>query len=260
MKNSGLAIGRVDIRRQGMTFFTEGLERSRLSEIQCEIEDTKLAYEARHFLAYLVEYMRQSGKTICAGETLNYGYWLVKFLRVNDNRIEVWEYDAQGTEFVRGASLALRYWMDQHAVCKRYHVLFQPPNAGSMTYISPGVLEGEPVWGMRPPLPDGYSGWKIFTSGTDEHDDVTLHHTYHVTAARPELARYLALPYGCRFDLRQGSAPPKAIQRLWKIWDFLHLDKLFNHDIRGDAERVYYNDTMYRAYLKRYFGKDDGNK
>jgi hypothetical protein len=30
-------------------------------------------------------------------------------------------------------------------------------------------------------------------------------HLYHVTAARPDLAEYVALPYGFRFDLSQGQ-------------------------------------------------------
>ncbi len=191
-----------------------------MPEIQCEIDDPKLIDEAKYFLRYLIAYVRQSGRVIRAGETLNYGYWLVKFLPSDADMIEVWEYGPRADEFVRGASLSLRYWMDQHAVCRRYHVIFQPPNAGSMTYISPGVLEGEPVWGMRPPLPEGYSGWKIFAGDGGERPDLTLHHTYHITAARPELARYLALPYGCCFDLRKGSAPPKGIERLWRLWSF----------------------------------------
>ncbi len=95
-----------------------------------------------------------------------------------------------------------------------------------MTYISPGVLEGEPVWGMRPPLPEGYSGWKIFAGDGGERPDLTLHHTYHITAARPELARYLALPYGCCFDLRKGSAPPKGIERLWRLCELFFVSMI----------------------------------
>ena len=47
------------------------------------------------------------------------------------------------------------------------------------------------------------SGWVIVT---DEYDgdvqSLTQQHTYHVTAVRPDLAPYLALPPGFGFDLR----------------------------------------------------------
>jgi len=46
------------------------------------------------------------------------------------------------------------------------------------------------------------SGWWITTKLYDGDVKSLKHeHTYHVTAARPDLAKYLALPDGFRFDL-----------------------------------------------------------
>jgi hypothetical protein len=49
------------------------------------------------------------------------------------------------------------------------------------------------------------SGWFLLTDKWDKNvASLTNHHTYHVTAARPDLARFLALPTGFRFDLRSS--------------------------------------------------------
>jgi len=46
------------------------------------------------------------------------------------------------------------------------------------------------------------SGWWLITEKYDGNIESLNHeHTYHVTAARPDLASFLALPYGFRFDL-----------------------------------------------------------
>ena len=46
------------------------------------------------------------------------------------------------------------------------------------------------------------SGWWLITEKYDGNIESLKHeHTYHVTAARPDLASFLALPYGFRFDL-----------------------------------------------------------
>jgi hypothetical protein len=77
---------------------------------------------------------------------------------------------------------------------------------------------------MRYPWPADRSGWFLVT---DEYKGdmktVTHHHTYHVTSARPDLARYLALPPGFGFDSRR-------------------------------KERVWYDEKSVREHLKEFFG------
>ena len=59
-----------------------------------------------------------------------------------------------------------------------------------------------PVQGVRYPSPDPMSGWWITTDQYDgDINSLKREHTSHVTAARPDLAKYLALPTGFRFDL-----------------------------------------------------------
>jgi hypothetical protein len=114
---------------------------------------------------------------------------------------ETWEYNAEATGFVRGANLTLRYWRDQHIVCKLHESEFNPPRPDQLTVISKGVLEGLPVKAVRYPSPIHMSGWWIVTDEYDQNiKSLKNEHTYHITAARPELAKYLALPQGFRFD------------------------------------------------------------
>lgn len=149
---------------------------------------------------------------------MNYGYWLVKFERVNDDLLEVWEYNNKGTDFVRGGSLALRYWRDQHRVCNANSAEFNPPRPDKLTAVSVGVMEGLPVQGVRYPWQEHMSGWLIVTERWEGNIKSLLYeHTYHVTERRPDLARYLALPIGFRFDFTNG-------ERVWLDEEVAHQD------------------------------------
>jgi hypothetical protein len=180
-----------------------------LPEMRVQVREAALLPECEFFLQFVADYLADSGKRIKSGETLNYGYWLVKFQAVRDDLLEVWEYNAQATEFVLGGSLALSYWRDQHQICSHYGADFSPPRADKLTAVSVGVMEGLPVQAVRYPWQEHMSGWLLVTAKWDGNvKSVTNHHTYHVTAARPDLARFLALPIGFRFDLTKG-------QRVW---------------------------------------------
>ncbi len=179
------------------TMRTDGLQRAGHPELEVEFDDSQLADAAEDFLYYVSNYLQESGRRLCPGETMAFGYWLTKFQDAGPGALETWEYDTSATDFIRGASLALRYWKDQHAVCKRYGADFQPPRPDKLTVISNGVLEGLPVQGVRYPSPDHMSGWWITTDQYDGNIESLKHeHTYHVTAARPDLAQ--PYPMGIR--------------------------------------------------------------
>jgi hypothetical protein len=195
--------------RDGLVVSTCGMVARGLPEMRVQVREAALLPECEFFLQFVADYLADSGKRIKSGETLNYGYWLVKFQAVRDDLLEVWEYNAQATEFVLGGSLALSYWRDQHQICSHYGADFSPPRADKLTAVSVGVMEGLPVQAVRYPWQEHMSGWLLVTAKWDGNvKSVTNHHTYHVTAARPDLARFLALPIGFRFDLTKG-------QRVW---------------------------------------------
>jgi hypothetical protein len=190
----------VQFNREGLALTTSCLAREGHPEIRVQVDSAMLTDEAEQFLRFVVAYIRRSGATITAGESLQYGYWLVKFERSNAGVLDVWEYNEEATAFVVGASLALRYWHEQNCTCRVYGTGFEPPAFSQPTVISAGVKEGLPVQGVRYPWGERMSGWLLVTNVWDGRiESLQRHHTYHVTSSRPELARYLALPRGFRF-------------------------------------------------------------
>lgn len=181
---------------------TEGLVAVGHPEILIEFHDWGLIEEGKGFLSCVADYVTRNGARLRAGETMGYGYWATKFEAAGKDRLETWEYNAPATDLVRGVSLTLRYWKDQHSICNQYGADFDPPRADKLSVVSKGVLEGLPVQGVRYPSPDHMSGWWITTDQYDgDINSLMNEHNYHLTAARPDLAKYLALPPGFRFDL-----------------------------------------------------------
>jgi len=193
-------------KREGLSISTVGLPLRGLPEIRVEVNSPALVEEGESFLRFVTEYLFQSGRRIEPSDTLAYGYWVVKFQETANNLLEVWEYEPEATDFVRGGSLTLQYWRDQHRVCRAHETDFVPPRADRLTVVSAGVLDGLPVQAVRYPSPEHMSGWWLITEKYDGNVKSLKHeHTYHVTAARPDLAPYVALPYGFRFDLTHSE-------------------------------------------------------
>jgi hypothetical protein len=192
---------RVRLQQSRLQITTVGLKDFGLKEVVVEVNNADLLPEADSFLRFVMGYMADSGRQIFPGETIAYGYWLIKF-EDDGGSLAAWEYEATATQYVAGASLCLRYWRDQHATCSHYQAVFSPPRPDRLTVVDEGVLEGLPVQAVRYPSPEHMSGWWI-TTDRYNGDTASLRreHTYHVTAARPELAPYIALPHGFRFNL-----------------------------------------------------------
>jgi hypothetical protein len=184
-----------------VTVRTEGLKALEKPELSVDVA-TELLVESERFLHYVSNYLSSSGTHLKSGETLAYGYWLVKFQKARQrDLLETWEYTADASGFRKGGDLTLKYWRDQHLICDQHRTVFSPPRPDRMTVVSQGVLEGLPVQGIRYPSPDHMSGWWITTDLYDGNVRSLRHeHTYHVTAARPDIAKYLALPSGFRFN------------------------------------------------------------
>jgi hypothetical protein len=197
---------KVHYKIDGRSVSTSGLAKRGQTEITVSINSDELLKDAEDFLRFVVKYLETENQRIAPNQTMNYGYWLVKFKATVDGMLDVWEYDNELQEFQHGGSLAIKYWRDQRAVCEKFHAAFDPPNPGKLTSLSEGVLEGRPVQAVRYNFGDPMSGWLIVTDqyGGDIKS-LKNHHTYHVTAARPDLAKFLALPCGFRFDQTTGE-------------------------------------------------------
>jgi hypothetical protein len=89
---------------------------------------------------------------------------------------------------------------EQKETCEQHKVSPVPPYPDQMIVVSDGVLEGDPVEGVRYPSPDHMSGWWLTTSKYNGNSDsLKTEHAYHVYEKRPDLIKFLALPHGYRF-------------------------------------------------------------
>ena len=129
---------------------TAGLDRWGQQEINITVPRPALIDDANELLEFIICYLNSSGRLIRSGETMAYGYWLLKFLEEN-GKLVLWEYNANGTAFVSGAELATKYWQDQHELCNRVGAEFTPPVADKLGVIDDGVLRGGRIDAVRYP-------------------------------------------------------------------------------------------------------------
>lgn len=185
---------------------TCGLHDEGLPELRLQLADHSLIDDAHWLLQTTISYMRDQHRVIKPDETMSFGYWGIKFHGASSS-LELWEFDDEWNDVVPGAERALRFWHDQAEVCRSVGAAFHPPLATTMAAVSSGVLDGQAVDGIRYPSPSHMSGWYLTTDlYNGDINTMSVIHLHHVTHARPDLARYLALPFGYFFDLRCGLA------------------------------------------------------
>ncbi|MBA6234511.1 immunity protein Imm33 domain-containing protein [Colwellia sp. MB02u-11] len=91
----------------------------------------------------------------------------------------------------------------QQECCDHYNAQCLPVKKAQLVTISKGIYEGvNPVEGVRYPSPEHMSGWWLTTDEYDGNiDSLVTVHFQHIIEKRPELALYMALPFGYRFNL-----------------------------------------------------------
>lgn len=174
-------------------------------ELNASVSDYSLVEGCRDFVEFVGEYIL-SGNPIRSGETLMYGYWLTRAQANDQRRLIFQEYNPEATEFIDGVDNAIFYWKGQHEICAKVNAVFSPPRPDQMIVISAGVCEGDEVEGVRYPSPSHMSGWWLTTDRyTGDVKTLETVHAYHVSANRPDLAKFLALPPGYRFFSAQDN-------------------------------------------------------
>ena len=91
----------------------------------------------------------------------------------------------------------------QRACCEHYGAIYTPTDPEQLVVISDGVYEeGMAVEGVRYSSPSHMTGWWLTTERCSGNIDLlqTVHFR-HIEEQRPDIARYMALPYGYRFQL-----------------------------------------------------------
>jgi len=185
---------------------TEGLVELGCSyEISATVFSVSFSEACADFVRTMADYML-SGHEIKHDETVAYGYWLTKGKILDDRHLNFFEYNPEATEFIFGIENTLRYWCSQTTLCSREGAKFEAPRPDQMVAISDGVYEGDAVEGVRYGSPPHMSGWWLTTNRFDgDIKSLKVVHLFHLTENRPDLAKYLALPYGYRFSSQEDE-------------------------------------------------------
>lgn len=187
----------ITYHREGTRAWTQGLAIWTQQELRAGVTTPDLARETEDLLRYFVTYLHEQDTRLRAQETSAYGYWLVQFRSSADGFLDLWEVDPTTLEYVPGVTHAITFWRAQQRLCREAGAAFDPPFMARLGVISDGVYEGLLVEGMRYPSPEHMSGWWFVADQYDGNiDSMRPVHLHHITAARPELAQYLALPTG----------------------------------------------------------------
>ena len=198
----------VETQRAGLEVRTVGLSARGHPEISATVSSADLSAGCEHFVRFVAAYV-EGGARIRLGETLRYGYWLTRF-EGDEAVLTAWEHDIECAA-LHSVNLAVRYWKEQHATCEGAGAPFSPPRPDQLVVVSPGVFEGDPLEGVRYPSPEHMTGWWLTTARYDgKTESLRPEHCYHLTARRPDLAPYLALPFGIRPRLVQPSRRERA--------------------------------------------------
>jgi hypothetical protein len=202
----------------GAEIRTRGLAAFGLPEMYLSVPVPALDQASRALLQTLGSYALSHQKPLGVGHKISHGYWILTLRPRADGGLDIYESAPEGRDFVQGAQLTLRYWIEQSEACRNAGADFSPPQPDQKAAVSVGVLEGDlPVWGSRYPAPAHMSGWYLTAERfSGDVKDLRVEHLHHVTTRRPDLARFLALPAGFRFEVTKLGSTTSFDEELLK--------------------------------------------
>lgn len=150
-------------------------------------------------LEYLINYIIDHKPLINNEQTIAYRSWLLKFV-IEDNLLNLYEVKKDGEGFDEGADYTINVINEQSFECMKYNVLPSFPTFSQMIIISKGVIDGEQIDAVRYQSPTHMTGWWLTTDYYDGNtSSLETIHYYHIAFKRPDIVKYLALPFGFRF-------------------------------------------------------------
>ncbi|TZF99410.1 hypothetical protein FW781_05655 (plasmid) [Chryseobacterium panacisoli] len=157
-------------------------------------------------IKYVIDYIVDSKAIISENQNIGYYSWLLQFRLDQDNCYDLYEANVDGSDFNKGCDTAISVVRQQSEICWQQNLIPLFPNFNQSVVISDGVYEGKDIEGIRYDSPQDKSGWYLITD--DYNDDIKslkMVHFYHVAFARPDILKYLAIPIGYRFLMKDGN-------------------------------------------------------
>jgi hypothetical protein len=184
-----------------LEFQTKGLASIIGYEIVAKVETQELAHACVSFLRFVADYASDSNRKIRSGETLTYGFWLVRFDAGSPGLLRTSEFVGATGEYREGVTFAVDCWEKQSTLCRRMGCEFAPVRADRFAAYTDASMSSEAIHGAHYPSPEHNSGWYFATREYDAaKDQLIVDRLYNVIDKRPELIAYLGLPVGWRFD------------------------------------------------------------
>ncbi|SFN92496.1 hypothetical protein SAMN05421594_4738 [Chryseobacterium oleae] len=157
-------------------------------------------------IKYIIDYIVDSKPIISENQNIGYYSWLLQ-IRLDENKYyDLYEANSEGSGFNKGCDTAISVVRNQSELCSHYGLAPQSPNFSQMIVISDGVYEGKDIEGIRYESPEHMSGWWLITDDYDDNiESLKTVHFHHVAFARPDILKYLGLPFGYRFLMENGN-------------------------------------------------------
>lgn len=155
---------------------------------------------------YLIDYIVTNKPIISENQNIGYYSWLLQFRLAENNCYEMYEANTDGSDFNKGCDTAISVVRKQSEICWQQNLNPLFPNFNQSVVISDGVYEGKDIEGIRYESPEDESGWYLITD--DYNDDIKslkVVHFYHIAFARPDILKYLAIPSGHRFVMKNDD-------------------------------------------------------
>lgn len=212
---------KATIAKRGLRLETEGLRPRGQREMIVEVHDLGLVAAAEEMLRWVVESACRRGTRFRPGETIAWGHWQLRILLAGE-QLRLEEADPSGAGWRPGATFTFALRRDQRAACAAAGAEFMPPWLPDTVRTDDATMEGALplVAARRRPADADDTGW-TFVAGADAADATDAkadaaprrESTRAFVAARPDLARWLALAPGFRLTLDAAGAPETVFDR-----------------------------------------------
>ena len=160
-------------------------------------------------LGYIRDFVINQRLELRSNETFALGCWILKFVGDSEDILNIFELDPNTQEYIEGAAFSSEVFSEQIQIGIDHNLYLDFPSVNSKIVYSDGVLEGLQTDGIRYPSPNHMSGWWLTTSLYNGNIETLKQiHLYDFAASRPDLLKFLALPFKCRFNV---SASHSAI-------------------------------------------------
>lgn len=156
----------------------------------------------RAIIDYILHYLQSENKSIANLETFGCGSWLFQFV-FNGDYIELHELKdvvSGENKYEFDLTLTINFFKEQADLCNANNIQPDIPRIGQKVAIASEIYDGSEVNGVRYSAPEHMTGWYLTANSYNgDIKSLQVDHLYHVLKARPDLAKFLALPAGFRF-------------------------------------------------------------